>query len=177
MKPSPTSTSPTPSKWSPTSSEYFISITQDNIKYFLDIHVGAIYEHIALYKLELDDTMYSIIVPITIEYLNVFTIQNAESLGQIAINSAKLNLQSEKLWEAIFKKLDTENIYTYLNHIQVVHLLEALVEQGTFINHPLIAKLCSVVAQQKAYYSHHPELLRIIKRTADILKEKSPKTL
>jgi len=84
------------------------------------LHVGALYEHIVNYKLELDDTMYSIIVPITIEYLNVFTIQNAESLGQIAIASAKLNLQNDKLWEVIFKKLDTENIYTYLNHVQVI---------------------------------------------------------
>ncbi len=84
------------------------------------MHVGALYEHIVNYKLELDDTMYSIIVPITIEYLNVFTIQNAESLGQIAICSAKLNLQHDKLWEVILKKLDTENIYTYLNHVQVI---------------------------------------------------------
>lgn len=63
--------------------------------------------------------MYSIIVPITIEYLKVFTIQNAESLGQIAICSARLNLQHDQLWETIFKKLDTEKIYTYLNHVQV----------------------------------------------------------
>ena len=82
-------------------------LTQDNIKYFIDLHVGALYEHILNYKLELDDTMYSIIVPISIEYLNVFTIQNAESLGQIAICSAKLNLQHDKLWEVILRKLDT----------------------------------------------------------------------
>lgn len=71
--------------------------------------------------------MYSIIVPITIEYLNVFTIQNAESLGQIAICSARLNLQHDKLWEVILKKLDTENIYKYLNHVQTIELLNALV--------------------------------------------------
>lgn len=71
--------------------------------------------------------MYSIIVPITIEYLNVFTIQNAESLGQIAICSARLNLQHDKLWEVILKKLDTENIYKYLSHVQTIELLNALV--------------------------------------------------
>ena len=42
--------------------------------------------------------MYSIIVPITIEYINVFNINNALSLGQIAICAAKLNLQHEKFW-------------------------------------------------------------------------------
>lgn len=100
---------------------------KDNIKYFLDLHVSALYEHIVTYKLEIDDTMYSIIVPITIEYVNAFTIQNAQSLGQIAICAAQLNIQSEKLWEVIFKKLDSENIYKYLNHTQVVLLLNALV--------------------------------------------------
>ena len=152
-------------------------LTQDNIKYFIDLHVGALYEHILNYKLELDDTMYSIIVPITIEYLNVFTIQNAESLGQIAICSAKLNLQHDKLWEVILRKLDTENIYTYLNHVQTIQLLNALVEQGTYISHPIVAKLSAVVAQQKAHYQHFPELIKLINKTNAILKEKSPKVL
>lgn len=121
--------------------------------------------------------MYSIIVPITIEYVNVFTIQNAQSLGQIAICAAKLDLQSEKLWEAILRKLDSENIYRYLNHTQVVLLLNALVEQGTFINHPLVAKLSGVVAQQKAYYVNFPELMSLIRKTTQIIQEKGPKTL
>jgi hypothetical protein len=107
--------------------------------------------------------MYSIIVPITIEYINVFTIQNAASLGQIAYCAAKLNLQNDKLWEAIFNKLDTQNIYKYLTLPQTINLLNALVEQGTFINHPLVAKLSGVVAHQKAYYQHFPKLLSLIK--------------
>lgn len=121
--------------------------------------------------------MYSIIVPITVEYVNVFTIQNAKSLGQIAICAARLNIQSEKLWEAILRKLDTENIYRYLDHVQVVNLLAALVDQGTFINHPLVAKLSGVVAQQKAYYQNFPDLLRLIKATNAALQAKSPQTL
>jgi len=121
--------------------------------------------------------MYSIIVPITIEYVNVFNIQNAKSLGQIAICAARLNIQSEKLWEAIFKKLDSENIYKYLNHVQVVNLLASLVDQGTYINHPLIAKLSGVVAQQKAYYQHFPNLLGLIRATNEVLKAKAPQTL
>lgn len=36
--------------------------------------------------------MYSVIIPITIEYINAFTIQNAQSLGQITYCAAKLNL-------------------------------------------------------------------------------------
>ncbi len=121
--------------------------------------------------------MYSIIIPITIEYVNVYTIQNAQSLGQIAICAAKLNLQSEKLWEAILRKLDAENIYRYLNHTQVALLLNALVEQGTYINHPLVAKLSGVVTQQKAYYQNFPELLALIRKTTQILQEKAPKAL
>ena len=138
------------------------------------MHVAQVFEQITFNKLEVDDTMYSIIVPITVEYVNVFTIQNAKSLGQIATCAARLNIQSEKLWESIFRKLDTENIYHYLSHVQVVHLLAALVDQGTFINHPIVAKLSGVVAQQKAYYQHFPDLLRLIKATNAALQAKSP---
>jgi hypothetical protein len=98
-------------------------------------------------------------------------------LGQIALCSAKLNVEHEKLWEAIFAKLDGQNIYKYLTLEQTVRLLNALVEQGTFINHPLVAKLSTVVATQKAYYSNFPELLKLIRETNKILQEKGPKTL
>ena len=118
--------------------------------------------------------MYSVIIPITIEYINVFTIQNAYSLGEIAICAAKLNLQSESLWEAIFKKLDTQNIYKYMTNHQIAELLSAIVNQGTYINHPLVAKLSGVVAQQKAFYQNFPYLMTIIKQTNAALQAKSP---
>ena len=56
-------------------------------------------------------------------------------------------------------------------------LLNAIVEQGTFINHPLVGKLSGVVAKQKAYYQAFPELISIIQQTNQILQERGPKTL
>jgi uncharacterized membrane protein len=100
--------------------------------------------------------MHSVIIPITIEYVNSFTIQNGFSLGQIATSAARLNLKSEKLWEAILNKLDTQNIYKYLTLEQTVFLLHALVTEGTYINHSIVSKLSAVVAKQKAYYQHFP---------------------
>jgi hypothetical protein len=32
-------------------SEYFLKLTQDNIKYFIDLHVGALFEHITNNKI------------------------------------------------------------------------------------------------------------------------------
>lgn len=160
-----------------TFSEYLSVDFQDNIKFFIDNHVGGIFQHICENKIEVDDTMYSIIIPITIEYINVFTIQNALALGTIAINAAKLNLQSEKLWEAIFAKLDGQNVYKYLNHGQIAELLAAIVNQGTYIDHPLVGKLSATIAQQKAHYQHFPALMSLIRETNATLQAKSPQTL
>jgi hypothetical protein len=139
--------------------------------------VGGIFQHICENKIEVDDTMYSIIIPITIEYINVFTIQNALALGTIAVHAAKMNLQSEKLWEAIFAKLDGQNVYKYLNHVQIAELLAAIVKQGTYIDHPLVGKLSATIAQQKAHYQHFPALMSLIRETNATLQAKSPQTL
>jgi hypothetical protein len=48
---------------------------------------------------------------------------------------------------------------------QTLVLLNALVEQGTYINHPLVAKLSGVVAKQKVYYQNFPNLLSLIRTT------------
>ncbi len=56
-------------------------------------------------------------------------------------------------------------------------MLHALVQQGKFINHPLIAKLSNVVAQQKAYYTNFPQMLGIINETNQILSQKGEQTL
>jgi hypothetical protein len=52
--------------------------------------------------------------------------------------------------------------------------LAAIVNQGTYINHPLVAKLSGVVAQQKAFYQNFPYLMNIIKQTNAALQAKSP---
>lgn len=132
--------------------------------------MSALWEHIVVNKLEVDDTLNSIIVPITIEYVNSFTIQNGMSLGSIATCAALLNVQHDKFWESVFNKLDNQNIYKYLTLRQTVDLLNALVEQGIYINHPLIAKLSGVVAQQKSYYQAFPDMLSIIHKTNKILQ-------
>ncbi len=139
--------------------------------------MGGIFQHICENNIEVDDTMYSIIIPITIEYINVFTIQNALALGTIAVHAAKMNLHSEKLWEAIFAKLDGQNVYKYLNHVQIAELLAAIVKQGTYIDHPLVGKLSATIAQQKAHYQHFPALMSLIRETNATLQAKSPQTL
>lgn len=119
----------------------FISISQDNIKSFTDVHVGALWEHMANYEFVLEDTLYSLIIPITLEYINVFTRNNATALGSIATSALKLNVQSDELWNAILNKLNNEDIYRYLTLAQTVLLLHCLAVNGRFIKHPLIAKL------------------------------------
>jgi hypothetical protein len=74
-------------------------------------------------------------------------------------------------------KLDQGNVYRYLTLQQTAMLLHALVQQGKFINHPLIVKLSNVVAQQKAYYITFPQLLTLINETNQILSQKGEKTL
>jgi hypothetical protein len=41
----------------------------------------------------------------------------------------------------------------------------------------LVAKLSGVIAQQKAYYQHFPNLLSLIRSTNAALQAKSPQTL
>lgn len=68
----------------------------------------------ANYEFVLEDTLYSLIIPITLEYINVFTRNNATALGSIATSALKLNVQSDELWNAILNKLNNEDIYRYL---------------------------------------------------------------
>ena len=109
--------------------------------------------------------MNSVIIPITIEYINTFTIQNAQVLGSIAYCSARLNLDHDGLWSIILNKLDQGNIYRYLSLEQTLRLLNALAVQGKFFSHPLITKLSNVVAQQKNYYDNFPSFFTLIKET------------
>jgi hypothetical protein len=46
----------------------------------------------ANYEFVLEDTLYSLIIPITLEYINVFTRNNATALGSIATSALKLNV-------------------------------------------------------------------------------------
>ena len=66
-------------------------------------------------------------------------------------------------------KLDQGNVYRYLTLKQTVLVLHAFVQQGKFVNHPLIAKLSNVIAQQKAYYNNFPVFLGLINETNQIL--------
>jgi hypothetical protein len=72
------------------------------------------YKHMGAYGFELNRNFYEVIVPITKEYLKVFTRENATSLGYITISCAALKVDDQELWTLIFKKLYDDKIQRYL---------------------------------------------------------------
>ena len=81
-------------------------IIKDNISICTDFHIGLMYQHLRNYDLTLDDSLYSIIIPISLEYINSFTRDQSMVLYEMAITGLDMNIESEAFWSGMFKKLD-----------------------------------------------------------------------
>lgn len=128
------------------------------------------YRHMERYQLPLDNKFYDVIVPITKEYLKVFTRENARSLGAIATTCGALKANDAELWGLIFKKLQDDGLHKYITLHDTVYLLEALVNHGSFNQHPLIQTLFNTILTHKKFYEHYPHLLNIIDRISTSIK-------
>ncbi len=45
------------------------------------------------------------------------------------------------------------------------YLLDAMIEHGTYADHPLIGKLQKILYQQRAYIAHFPQFLAAMRKT------------
>ena len=121
------------------------------------------YTHMAHWDIPVDDSFHAIMSPISQQYIKAFEMGNTIALGNIAISCARLKIDNEALWDAILNKLDGENLYRYLSLKNTLILLNAMVDHGQFMSHPLIGKLQNVIFQQKAYYTSFPHFRKAVK--------------
>ena len=82
-----------------------------------DLHLRDLYRRLRIVDLSITDSFYSLIVPISLEYINVFDRNQSIVLLEMMMTYLKLNVESEALWNAMIKKLDEENIYRYIPHL------------------------------------------------------------
>lgn len=132
------------------------------MKYTTAEWLGEMYTHMARYEFELTKSFYGMAIPITKEYLKVYTRENATSLGQIAINSAILKVDDAEFWDLIFQKLYDDKIVRYVTLPVVAGLYSALVQAGIKLDHPLYPTLLAIMKQQQVYYDTHPELKTLV---------------
>ena len=84
-----------------------------------DLHLRELYRKLRILNLTITDSFYSLIVPISLEYINVFDRNQSIVLLEMMLTYLKLNVESEELWNAMIKKLDEENIYRYIPHLEL----------------------------------------------------------
>ena len=84
-----------------------------------DLHLRELYRKLRILNLTITDSFYSLIVPISLEYINVFDRNQSIVLLEMMLTYLKLNIESEELWNAMIKKLDEENIYRYIPHLEL----------------------------------------------------------
>lgn len=71
-----------------------------------DLHLRDLYRRLRIVDLSITDSFYSLIVPISLEYINVFDRNQSIVLLEMMMTYLKLNVESEALWNAMIKKLD-----------------------------------------------------------------------
>lgn len=121
---------------------------------FTDTHLHHLYRHLERNNLTIDNSFHQIIAPISLEYLKVFTREHAVTMWQMAMTMLALKIDNQPLWDALLKKLDTENCYRYIPLYETSLLLNRLLDKEEYSKLGLTRKLIGVVHQQKQYYEH-----------------------
>ena len=81
----------------------------------------------------------------------------------MAMTALTMNIESEVFWEALFKKLDQENLYRYITLFESAKLLNALLNHPVYRDHSLTKKLITVVHQQKSFYLNYAETRKLMR--------------
>ncbi len=129
-----------------------------------------LFKQIGRYDLPVDDHFQTVIAPIAVEMVRTFNREQAPTLASILLTLTYRGISSPELEQAVVKKLDDENIYKYVNLHETVALFLSLSKVPRFLNSSLFNKLQNVIYQQKAYYAHHPELLKAIREGLDAVE-------
>ena len=129
-----------------------------------------LFKQIGRYDLPVDDHFHTVIAPIAVEMVRTFNREQAPTLASILLTLTYRGISSPELEQAVVKKLDEENIYKYVNLHETVALFLSLSKVPRFLNSSLFNKLQNVIYQQKAYYAHHPELLKAIREGLDAVE-------
>jgi hypothetical protein len=79
-------------------------------------------------------------------------------------------IASPELEQLVVKKLDEDNIYRYVNLRETVALFVSMSKLPRYLNSSLFNKLQNVIYQQKAFYEHHPDLLKAIREGLDAVE-------
>ena len=107
--------------------------------------------------------MYTTIIPISLEYINVFNREHSEALYEILMTALKMKIDNDALWGAMLKKLDEENIYRYFTLNKTAEALNALLDHPVYKDHSLTRKLITVVHQQKNYYLNYSATRQMVR--------------
>lgn len=138
-------------------------LIKENLQYFTDNHITALFKHIGYYDLPIDDNFHTVIAPIAVEWVKTFNREQAPTLGSILLALTFRNIPSPELEQLVVKKLDEDNIYRYLDLRETVALFVSLSKLPKYLNSSLFNKLQNVIYQQKAFYAQQPELLKAIR--------------
>lgn len=131
-----------------------------------------LYQQLRSYKLDIDYSFHSIIVPISLEYIKVFNREQALVFHEMAMTMLELEIDNTDLWTAILQKLDDENVYRYIPLLESSQLLQKLLDNPSMRDHSLTKKLIGVIFQQKEFYlgcsSARPVLSAILKKLESV---------
>ena len=144
---------------------------------FTDEHIATVYNHIGKYDLVVDDHFHTVIAPISIEWIKTFDRNNAGTLQSMLLTLLNRNISSPELEQAIVKKLDEENIYRYIDLRGTPAVFLEMAKHPRFHNTSLFKKVQEVIYQQKNYYSHFPEILKVIREGMEAVEQAGEKPL
>jgi len=102
-----------------------------------------------------------------------FTRAQAPTLAGILLAITYRNIPTPELEQLVVKKLDEEQIYRYLDLHETVAVFLSLSKHQRYLNHSLFNKIQKVIYQQKAYYSHYPDLLDAIREGLAAVEQQS----
>lgn len=121
---------------------------------FTDTHVYELYHQLSKYKLTIDNSFHQIIAPISLEYLKVFTREQAVTMYMMAKTMLELKIDNPTLWNALIEKLDNQNCYRYIPLTETSILLNLLLD-SEHAKSSLAKKLTAVVKQHKQFYEYY----------------------